>query len=106
MEQSKVILLKELICVLEDGAARLRAAGLPEATLSLDVARLDLQTRLHGVTTEELRELCEAIEERQGEDSRPRAARADAGRGRGNVRRRLKASGANVVVLPKDNRHA
>jgi hypothetical protein len=80
------------------------------------MARLDLQTRLHDISEQELKELCLAIEQeelphRSRLRSRARAPVGDAGAslnrsGRHNARQGLRVASGKDRVLSKDNQHA
>jgi hypothetical protein len=116
MEQSKAIRLSQLIETIGGQIAQLQTEGLPHTALLLEMARLDLQTRLHDISEQELRELCLAIEQeelprRTRLHSRVRAPVGDAGAclnrsGRHNARRGLRVASGNGRILSKDNQHA
>jgi len=116
MEQSKAIRLNELIATFGEQITQLQTEGLPHTALLLEMARLDLQTRLHDISEHELKELCRAIEnEELPRHKGPRAhARAPVGdvapsvgrNRRRNARQGLRAANGNGRMLSKDNQHA
>jgi hypothetical protein len=62
MHDTKNHRLEELIVTLEDHLALVRSYGLMHSALFLAAAKLDLQMHIHGISDEELRELCEALD--------------------------------------------
>jgi hypothetical protein len=116
MEQSKAIRLSQLVETIDGHIAQLQTEGLSHTALLLELARLDLQTRLHDISEQELKELCLAIEQEElPSRARTRShARAPVGdvttalkrSGRHNARHGLRGGSANGRVLSKDNHHA
>lgn len=116
MEQSKAIRLSKLVDTIDGQIAQLHVEGLPDTALLLEMARLDLQTRLHDISAQELKDLCQAIEKgdpsvRANMRSHTRAPIGGATvsishNGRRNARQSLRAGSGNGRVLSKDNQHA
>jgi hypothetical protein len=110
MEPSKVIRLSHVVETFDRLAATLRAEGLPETALLAEMARLDLQTRLHDISEHEFKGLCEAIEngdlvKRPSAGATGKAALLASRGGLVNARARLR-SAARGKAASKDNRHA
>ena len=63
--------LQEIVAVLDQEIAALRALGLHETAMMLGIAKLDLQTRIHGISDDELRALTNALEVRRSEPAGP-----------------------------------
>jgi len=57
--------LERAITALDELIALVREAGLRQSGLFLDMARLQLQLELNGITDEEFSQFCDAIENRQ-----------------------------------------
>jgi hypothetical protein len=116
MEQSKAIRLSKLVETIDGQIAQLQTEGLPHTALLLEMARLDLQTRLHDISEQELKELCLAIEQEELPSrtrlrSHARVPVGDAGTslnrsGRHNARQGLRVANGNSRILSKDNQHA
>jgi hypothetical protein len=116
MEQSKAIRLSKLVETIDGQIAQLQTEGLPHTALLLEMARLDLQTRLHDISEQELKELCLAIEQEELPSrtrlrSRARVPVGAAGTslnrsGRHNARQGLRVANGNSRILSKDNQHA
>jgi hypothetical protein len=54
--------LRGIVASLNEHIDVLRACGLSDARQLLSIAKLDLQMRIHGISDEELRAFCEALE--------------------------------------------
>jgi hypothetical protein len=54
--------LQGIVASLGEHIDVLRACGLPEARQLLSIAKLDLQMRIYGISDEELRAFCKALE--------------------------------------------
>lgn len=108
MEQSKVTRLSRLVEVVDECIGQLRADGYAETALLFEMARLDLQTRLHDISTQDLKDLCAVIEKRGSRAAAPPVRqRGDALTTAGRSSARLRLRSSNVVQLAsKDNRHA
>lgn len=108
MEQSKVTRLSKLVDVVDACIGQLRADGYAETALLFEMARLDLQTRLHDISAQDLKDLCSVIEKRGSRiGASPARPRGDAltTAGRSSARQRLRSSDI-VQIASKDNRHA
>ena len=64
MHETKSHLLEALILALDDHQALVSGHGLAHSALFLAAAKLDLQMHLYGISDEELRALCEALDRR------------------------------------------
>jgi hypothetical protein len=64
MHDSKGHQLEALIGALEDHVALVGSHGLMHSALFLAAAKLDLQMHLYGISDEELKALCEALDRR------------------------------------------
>lgn len=62
MQQSMDEPLEKAITLLDGLIALTKAHGLKDSALFLDMARLQLQLDLHGITDEEFGEFCDALE--------------------------------------------
>jgi hypothetical protein len=67
MEASTTTRLSDIVAALDAHVRDVRRLGLKQTALLLDMAKLDLQMRIHGITDVELDELCKAVE-RHGDD--------------------------------------
>jgi uncharacterized membrane protein YccC len=110
MEQSKVARLSKLLAMAEECITQLHADGFLHTAFLFEMARLDLQTRLHDISEQELKDLCTVIENRDARRktrAHPRSFVDEAtGARRSSARRRLKSSESAVTTVPKDNRQA
>jgi hypothetical protein len=66
---SKDTPLQVISSSLDSHIATLRSLGYADAAALLAIARLELQTKIHGISEDELRAVCEAI----GQASAPQA---------------------------------
>jgi hypothetical protein len=116
MEQSKAIRLSKLVETIDGQIAQLQVDGLADTALLLEMARLDLQTRLHDISAQELKDLCHAIEngDASGRADMRSHTRTPIGgvtvsigrSGRRNSRQSVRVGSSNGRVLSKDNQHA
>jgi hypothetical protein len=110
MEQSKAIRLSKLVETINGQIAQLQVDGLADTALLLEMARLDLQTRLHDISAQELKDLCQAIENgdmRSHTRTPIGGVTVSIGRnGRRNSRQSVRIASSNGRVLSKDNQHA
>jgi hypothetical protein len=67
MEASTTTRLNDIVAALDAHVRHVRRLGLKQSALLLEMAKLDLQMRIHGITDVELDELCKAVE-RRGDD--------------------------------------
>jgi hypothetical protein len=67
MEASTTTRLSDIVAALDAHVRHVRRLGLKQTALLLDMAKLDLQMRIHDITDVELNELCKAVE-RHGDD--------------------------------------
>jgi hypothetical protein len=65
MNRDTTAQLQGIVASLGEHIDVLRACGLPEARQLLSIAKLDLQMRIYGISDEELRAFCAALERRQ-----------------------------------------
>jgi hypothetical protein len=80
--------LERAIAAIDELIALVRETGLNQSALFLDMARLQLQLDLNGITDDEFGQFCAALEQRQflaGATERPAATHARA-RHNGNLR--------------------
>jgi hypothetical protein len=56
--------IEGIIAALSEHIDVLAACGFAEARQLLSIAKLDLQMRVHGISDQELRALCDALEDR------------------------------------------
>ena len=59
--------LEEIVAVLDEHIAVLRDLGFSDSAMILRIAKLDLQTKIHGISEGELRALSDALEARLAE---------------------------------------
>ncbi len=62
MNRDTAVRLQGIVASLGEHMDVLRACGLPEARHLLSIAKLELQMRLYGISDDELRAFCAAIE--------------------------------------------
>jgi hypothetical protein len=62
MNRDTAVRLQGIVTSLGEHMDVLRACGLPEARHLLSIAKLELQMRLYGISDDELRAFCAAIE--------------------------------------------
>ena len=75
--------LKRAIAALEELSALAHETGFGQSALFLDMARLQLQLDVNGITDDEFSQFCDAVENRKfvcGAGERPLASRARARR--------------------------
>ena len=80
MTDDKTTQLKAIALSLDHHIATLRRLGCTDAVALLAIARLELQTKIHGITDEELKAVYEAVGDLPGPQAQviefvPRAAR-------------------------------
>ncbi len=56
--------LEQIVTSLSEHIRTLEESGLKQSAAILGIARLDLQTRLHGISDDELKAFCAALENR------------------------------------------
>jgi hypothetical protein len=74
MEASMATRLSDIVAALDVHVRHVRRLGLKQSALLLDMAKLDLQMRIHEITDLELDELCKVIERQ--DDAAPAASPA------------------------------
>jgi hypothetical protein len=62
MEASTTTRLSDIVAALDAHVRHVRRLGLKQTALLLEMAKLDLQMRIHDITDVELDELCKAVE--------------------------------------------
>ena len=65
MEASTTIRLSDIVAALDAHGHHVRRLGLKQTALLLEMAKLDLQMRIHDITDIELDALCKAIERQE-----------------------------------------
>jgi hypothetical protein len=65
MQPSRTERLNGIVAALSEYISEVRGYDMPQTAVLLDMAKLDLQTRIHAISDREFRALCEAIEVRQ-----------------------------------------
>lgn len=73
MQPSRTERLNGIVAALSEYISEVRGYDMPETAVLLDMAKLDLQTRIHAISDREFRALCEAIERRWRRSDRPSA---------------------------------
>ena len=71
MEASTTIRLNDIVAALDAYVRHVRRLGLKQTALLLEMAKLDLQMRIHDITDIELDALCKAIERQEDHASEP-----------------------------------
>lgn len=71
MEASTTTRLSDIVAALEAYVRHVRELGLKQTALLLEMAKLDLQMRIHDITDIELDALCKAIERQEDHASEP-----------------------------------
>jgi hypothetical protein len=89
MQPSRTERLNGIVAALSEYIREVRGYDMPETAVLLDMAKLDLQTRIHAISDREFRALCEAIERRRRSDGRSAAAGATAPNAVASVRSEL-----------------
>ena len=76
MQSSRTERLNGIVAALSQYISEVRGYDMPETAVLLDMAKLDLQTRIHAISDREFRALCDAIERRRRRSDRRSAAGA------------------------------
>jgi hypothetical protein len=86
--------LEAVIRALDEQISLLRSSGLNDSARLLEMARLDLQMRMHAISDEELHALCAALHAEHGDSLEGAAAARESAPQKHTTR----ASSARVVV--------
>ena len=74
MEASTTTRLSDIVAALDAYVRHVRRLGLRQTALLLEMAKLDLQMRIHDITDIELDALCKAIERQEDHGSEPESS--------------------------------
>lgn len=78
MQPSRTERLNGIVAALSEYISEVRSYDMPQTAVLLDMAKLDLQTRIHAISDSEFRALCEAIECRRQRLPAERASKGQA----------------------------
>jgi hypothetical protein len=106
MHDTKGHQLEALILALDDHRALVAGHGLAHSALFLAAAKLDLQMHLYGISDEELKALCEALDRPPAPGAAEAGAPVDLCGENGNVvsiseRRRQRNAGQSLRALAR-----